>query len=394
MKLYLFFFVLSVYLNAQFYKPLEENQNWKSYYSVKERHHYGNSNYWAEEYLLDKGNVSILRTYYDDTLRSEFKFYFDEFGNIVEEVEKYNVNKGIVSNVNQQYNYIFDSKNRIVEDGHSFYSDFTEQGKPQVQISKLYDEKLPKGFKKEISYDKNGRIAEVKVTKFLKGIKYLETETYKYDDCGNLIEIKRNAAPNKNYPILSIGGRNQYENEKFEYEYADDCIWQKKFWIINNKQHLLTEREFVKISEIQNAQKQKIVAEWKVVSVDNGYVYLNVKKDSVSTTKKFDEIYSNPVARQDEIAFVRTLTHSRFIFKENYEYVHYRFENKKNPIFRGVFELKEIDKLELKGKNRVGTEEVIKKAEYSFDNQQMIYKINTIGSMDNKPVVFTLERIN
>ena len=46
------------------------------------------------------------------------------------------------------------------------------------------------------------------------------------------------------YPIIMIGGRAKYENEKFRYVYNKDNLWIEKYWIVENTEYLIEKRKF------------------------------------------------------------------------------------------------------------------------------------------------------
>lgn len=106
------------------------------------------------------------------------------------------------------------------------------------------------------------------------------------------------------------------------------------------------------------SQKERLVGEWHVVSVDNGQIYWNTKKDSVSLTEEFKSKVSNPISRQDRIADLRVnCSHNRFIFTEKDEYFQYMTENDRLLIFIGNYELfPSTNTMNLEVKGRMSTE--------------------------------------
>jgi hypothetical protein len=72
----------------------------------------------------------------------------------------------------------------------------------------------------------------------------MEINEYKYDTHNNIIEINRSSEPNQDYPIFITGGRFRYENEKYRYIYNDDGLWTAQYRTVENKEMLITRREF------------------------------------------------------------------------------------------------------------------------------------------------------
>ncbi|MEJ6979688.1 hypothetical protein WG906_04455 [Pedobacter sp. P351] len=60
--------------------------------------------------------------------------------------------------------------------------------------------------------------------------------------------------------------------------------------------------------------KQQLFGEWKVVSVDNGEVYYNWEKDSVSVSDEFKERLEDPESSNLLIQLVKTMYPNKFIF--------------------------------------------------------------------------------
>ncbi|KGO84847.1 hypothetical protein [Flavobacterium suncheonense] len=144
---------------------------------------------------------------------------------------------------------------------------------------------------------------------------------------------------------------------------------------------------------LYSQNNEKIIGEWKVVSADNGYVYINSKTDSVYTSLKFDQRHTNKVSRQNWIATFRmSCSKNLFIFTKNGEYFQYMTENKRMPIYDGTYEIISNNKLKLKVKTLV-VSDMYKEAEYYFIDDLLCFKIDSLESWDNKPTIFILEKI-
>ena len=72
----------------------------------------------------------------------------------------------------------------------------------------------------------------------------VETITYEYNSQNNITSLNRHFKFPVRFPIIFVGGRSHYENEKFRYEYNKDGLWTKKYWIINEKEILIEKRKF------------------------------------------------------------------------------------------------------------------------------------------------------
>ncbi|WP_147404216.1 hypothetical protein [Aquimarina sp. AD1] len=134
------------------------------------------------------------------------------------------------------------------------------------------------------------------------------------------------------------------------------------------------------------AQENKsLIGEWRVVSVDNGEVYLNVKTDSVSTTAEFDKKHKTKVSHQDGIAEIRAFSSkNEFIFSENGEFRVYMNSKRKTKYLDG--------NLSLNVKSRTG-KEMQKELELEFINELLLVQFKFIAMRGNKPTEYLLERI-
>lgn len=145
------------------------------------------------------------------------------------------------------------------------------------------------------------------------------------------------------------------------------------------------------------SQNEKLIGEWHVVSVDNGQIYWNTKKDSLSTSEAFNEKYGE-VTKESGNFWVADLrsqcSHNRFIFTEKGEYFQYMTENDRLLIFSGKYELvpnTNTMKLEIKG--RISTSPFKREAEYYFENDLLHFKIESLCSY-KKATHFILEKKN
>ena len=142
------------------------------------------------------------------------------------------------------------------------------------------------------------------------------------------------------------------------------------------------------------AQENKsLIGEWRVVSVDNGEVYLNVKTDSVSTTAEFDKKHKTKVSHQDGIAEIRAFSsENEFIFTENGEFRVYMNSKRKTKYLDGNYKFIDDEKLSLNVKSRIG-KEMKKELEFEFINELLLVQFKFIAMRGNKPTEYLLERI-
>ncbi len=88
--------------------------------------------------------------------------------------------------------------------------------------------------------------------------------------------------------------------------------------------------------------KLKVTGKWKVISIDSGDFYLNVKTDSVFISKDFNEIFSDSL-ELDNVINVAKMTYKNDIryFGEDGIYTH-KFDPK--IIWHGTYDIKPLDR--------------------------------------------------
>ncbi|GAL73415.1 hypothetical protein [Jejuia pallidilutea] len=207
---------------------------------------------WNTKFYLSNGLISVRENYWKNKLRSRTEFEYDRFGNVVREINTYNINDGNVNSIDTIKLEYKDSLliGRVFSYGYEKYSDFTELGKPKLIEKK--DEVLLKAFSKEkIEYDEKGNI--IKSTEFTD---YKDSPvspkpenekciiTYKYDDRNNVVEIHREYEPKQEFPIPITGGPFLYEYEYFRYKYNKNGLWTKKYKTVNGKEYLIAKRKY------------------------------------------------------------------------------------------------------------------------------------------------------
>ena len=162
------------------------------------------------------------------------------------EVIKFDINKG-KTNDTINYSYTYNSKNQLIEEEilvKKYFSNFNEQNLAQTIESDKTAIDSVFGYREELLYDKTGNVLERKEYSKIDNQIRIEITSYKYDSNNNVLELNRNSFPKEEYPIIMIGGRAKYENEKFRYVYNKDNLWIEKYWIVENTEYLIEKRKF------------------------------------------------------------------------------------------------------------------------------------------------------
>ena len=232
-----------------------------TYFNQKSYLNNGNNGNWTKKCLISKGLVYQEENYLDKKLMSVEKNIYDDYENLLCKIKFNNTNSGNKTDTIFKYQYKYDDLNRVIEKEYSFgmvekFSNFDKNSKPKL-IERFNKDNKTLYFSPitEIrDFDENGNlIKEVKTeiefpiteNDTIKKIK-IETNTFKYDKYGNIIEIKRSYNPKESFPIIMIGGLPLYETENIEYKYNKFGLWTKKYWIADGKKILLYKRKFIK----------------------------------------------------------------------------------------------------------------------------------------------------
>ena len=207
---------------------------------------------WKYVYELKDGLIVKQENYCKRKLMNRTKFEYDRFGNVVREINTYNINDGNVNSIDTIKLAYKDSLliSRVFSYGYEKCSDFTELGKPTLIEKK--DEVFLNAFSKEqIEYDEKGNI--IKSTEFTD---YKDSTvspkpenekciiTYKYDDRNNVVEINREYEPKQEFPIPITGGPFLFEYEYFRYKYNKNGLWTKKYKTVDGKEDLIAKRKY------------------------------------------------------------------------------------------------------------------------------------------------------
>ena len=205
---------------------------------------------WWSKHVLENGLVVAQENFWKNELRSRYEFEYDKFKNIRQETETYNLDDGKVNKVSQVKLKYKDGQLVRKELDYGVtenYSDFNEFGKPKL-IERIVDEPLkPLSYKELIEYDNHGNIA--KSTEYSiyedfdgKTSNEIAITYYKYDARNNVIEIRREFQPKRDFPIPITGGPSLYELEYFRYKYNKDGLWTKKYKTVDGKEYLIKKR--------------------------------------------------------------------------------------------------------------------------------------------------------
>ncbi|WP_177764172.1 hypothetical protein [Flavobacterium sp. I3-2] len=230
-------FCTSINLNDQF-RQLEENSNWNKYQKVIEKEHPEKKQSWSFVYDLKNGKISVLKTYFDNELRSENYFsYYD----------KSNLEKIKMNGVEVKNKLKYDELGQLVAQ-NNIHFEYDNNGKLIRQYLDVFEEwKGKKGWSEKYIYDDSGSLIQLEKSTYLNKQFQIEIENYIYDDCKNIIQITRKSNPKRAYPIVIIGGETKNESDFYFYEYNSDCIWTKKYKLVNGDKALISERELIKV---------------------------------------------------------------------------------------------------------------------------------------------------
>lgn len=249
----LFLLVLSSTAFAQMtLDRIDTNPKWKQYdhfYEKDAQSIYPNDRI---EYELTDGKITSYRLYYKEELGKLFDVFYDDKGRLYQEIAVYDADRGKIREVVYESTFTYDEKGVLVDDGEKTFSKYTK-GRPMLVTSREYDEAYKRGFSTVMAYNESGAIRLTKTTLFEGDEKKIRTSTYKYDSCGNVIEItsRTTVAPDyskqkKRKKDRTPPKRPVITKEEFAYEYDNDCIWTKKYKVENDMKTLLRERELVK----------------------------------------------------------------------------------------------------------------------------------------------------
>ncbi len=205
---------------------------------------------WIIKNQLLNGLVIVQEYYGKNELRNRTKFEYDNFGNVIRQIEIYNINDGKINTVSEfklEYN-----DNLLIKKEFNYgliekYSNFTKLGKPKL-IERITDLDLFP-YKEIFEYDKNGNIVtSITFTTYKdidnKTVNEKNTTHFKYDKRNNVIEIHREFEPKQEFPIWIVGGPAQYEFEYFRYKYNKKGLWTKKYKTVNGKEYLAVKRKY------------------------------------------------------------------------------------------------------------------------------------------------------
>ena len=255
MKLHKITLLLILLFNQVYSQELNDNVEKLKIYKTVSVKSYGN---WTSVFELENGFIVNQKNLSKKITTLIKKNIYDRNNNIIYEISSYDINNGNKIDTISSYKYEYDELNRMILKKAQFgmiekFSDFSEFSKPKL-IERLNENEEAfdlEPFKEILEYDSIGNL--VKETKFdniypeenntIKKIS-IETNRFKYDDYGNITEIKREFTPKIKFPIEVLGGFPLYEHEKFEYKYNKNGLWVKKYLLVEGKKYLIKKREF------------------------------------------------------------------------------------------------------------------------------------------------------
>lgn len=231
---------------------IDTNPKWKQYDHFYEQDASSIYPHDRIEYELEGGRIKSYRLYYQEELGKVFDVFYDNRGRVYQEVLIYDADRGQVREVVFESAFTYDEQGQLVDDGTHTYTKFVK-GRPMIVTSREYSEDYARGFSTVRAYNESGTIRLEKTTFFEEGEKKIRTSTYKYDSCGNVVEVSTRTTVAPTYTKQKRRKKDKIpprrpviEKEAFAYEYDGDCIWTKKYKVENEEKTLLRERELVK----------------------------------------------------------------------------------------------------------------------------------------------------
>ena len=205
---------------------------------------------WKYVFEIKSGLVVKQENYCKNKLTYRADFEYDEFDNVKQETETYNINDGEVNNVSEtklEYNDGILIRKEFSYGIIEKYSDFNEYGKPKL-VERMDEHKIWPN-KETFEYDENGNVIKSVVYSTYSDldediINEKATTHFKYDKWNNVIEIHREFVPKREFPIIMVGGPAKYEFEYFRYKYDANGLWTKKFKTTDGKEYLVAKRKY------------------------------------------------------------------------------------------------------------------------------------------------------
>lgn len=146
-----------------------------------------------------------------------------------------------------EYKLKYDELGQLVTQNNIRF-EYDNNGKLIRKYLDVFEEtKVKKGWSEKYIYDDLGNLKSLEKSIFVNEELQVEIENYVYDDCKNIIQMSRKSNPKKTYPTVIIGGETKNESDFFYYEYNSDCIWIKKYKLVNGDKALISERELIKV---------------------------------------------------------------------------------------------------------------------------------------------------
>lgn len=207
---------------------------------------------WKTKHYLSEGRVSSKENYWKGELRSRTEFEYDEYGNVIQEKNTYNISEEKeASNSICKLEY---ANNLLISKKFCFgmtelYSDFNKFGKPKLieRIEESEFKIFP--YKELIEYDDIGNIIKeitfnVNFDSSGNTKEEKATTSYKYDNRNSVIEIHREFDPKQEFPIVITGALPMYELENYTYKYNEKGLWTKKYKIVEGEKDLVVKRSY------------------------------------------------------------------------------------------------------------------------------------------------------
>lgn len=205
------------------------------------------SDKWITKSYLKNGLIIKRKSYFGCELRGVWKFYYDNYNNLVKEVDTYDINDG---KVNRVKTYILTYTDSLLtkweQDGVEVveeYHNHNKLGKPLLitSFSRYFHSS------KTLEYDQNQNIIKkTDTTTYYDNPENdieIRVTTYRYNKFNDVIEIHRKIKTGQKLPII-IGGYQELDHEYYKYEYNENEHWTKKYMFIDDEMRLIITRKY------------------------------------------------------------------------------------------------------------------------------------------------------
>ena len=207
--------IIFIFNQSSLYSQSIAIKNLKKYEFYIETRSYEEN--WTRKYILKNGIIQKFQDIHNEQgLTNEYIYTYNAKNDISQEQYIGNIGLNNKFDIKIKHKLKYDGK-FLVEEKDNFgwvkhYSEFNELNKPKIIKTSGKD----KNFStiQKLTYDKFGNISlsiEEKLYTNKSKVNEIEIISYKYDKYNNINEIHREYKPEKEFPILMIGGINLYK---------------------------------------------------------------------------------------------------------------------------------------------------------------------------------------